>query len=96
MSALRIQCFELSRVDRPRYGDSIEGATLSGDAAGGNLRLAVGASRRRLKLAHQLRTHERFFHGVRNGRSGSANRESTVTSKGGLDSGDPKVVSSQG
>jgi hypothetical protein len=45
--------------------------------------------------AGKIPTLVRFFHAVRNGRSGSVNRESTVTSKGGLGGGDPKVTSSQ-
>lgn len=44
-SALRIQCFELNRGHRPRYGDSIEGVTFGGDDSGGNPRLPVGVSR---------------------------------------------------
>jgi len=46
--------------------------------------------------ASQLRTHERSFQGVWIRRSGVAARESTITSKGGLDDGDPRVTSSRG
>jgi hypothetical protein len=49
-----------------------------------------------MTLAGKLWTHERFFQGVRNGRSGSADSDSTITSKGGLDNGDPKVALSPG
>ena len=45
MSALRIQCFELNRGDRPRYGDSIEGETFGGDASGEKPRLPFDAGR---------------------------------------------------
>ena len=45
VSALRIQCFELNRGDRPRYGDSIEGETFGGDASGEKPRLPFDAGR---------------------------------------------------
>ncbi len=95
-SALRIQCFELNRGDRPRYGDSIEGETFGGDASGEELRLPFGASRSPMTLTDMVRAPERSFQGVWSRRSGSAGRESTITSEGGLDSGDPKVNPSQG
>ena len=44
----------------------------------------------------QLRFRFRTIHHVRDARSGAADRESTITSKGGLDNGDPKVALSQG
>ena len=67
MAALRIQCFELNRGDHPRYGDSFEGERFGGDASGGKPRLPVGASRLQMTLAGKLWSHERFFHGLRNG-----------------------------
>jgi len=96
MSALRIQCFELNRGDRPHYGDSIQVEIYGGNASGGKPRLPFDASRRPMTWASKLRTHERFFQGVGNRSSGSAGRESTITSQGVLDSGDPKVTSSPG
>jgi hypothetical protein len=96
VSALRIRCFELNRGDRPGYGDSFEGGTFGADAMARNLRLPVGASRLRITLKGKRRADERFFHEVRDGRYVSANRESTVTSKGGLDNGDRKSAFSQG
>ena len=96
VSALRIQCFELNRGDRPGYGVSIEGETFGGDASGEKPRLPFGASRRPMMLASELRTHERSFRDVWSRRSGSAGRESTITSRGGLDDGDPRVTPSQG
>jgi hypothetical protein len=96
MAALRIQCFELNRADSPGYGDSIQGETFGGLAPDGKPWLPVGARRRPMTSASQLRTHERSFQGVWARRSGSAGRESTITSKGGLDDGEPRVTSSRG
>src|SRR6516165_1551376 len=96
MAALRIQCFELNRAESPRYGDSIPGETFGGLAPAGKPWLRVDASRRPMTSASQLGTHERSFQGARDRRSGSAGRESTITSKGGLDHGDPRVTSSRG
>src|SRR3954468_11019584 len=81
MSALRIRCFELNRGDRPGYGDSIEGEVFGRDASAGKQRLPFGASRLRVTPAVPFGTRERFIHRVRNTRSRSANRESTVASK---------------
>jgi len=96
VSALRIRCFELNRGDRPGYGDSIEGDPFGKGCFCRGAVLSVGSSALRTTLAGHLRTLERFFHCIWNTRSGSANRQSTVTSKGDLDNGDQKVAFFQG
>jgi len=50
-------------------------------------RLPVGATCLQMALAGKPWTNDRLFDGLRNGRSGLANRKSTVAFIGGLDTG---------
>ena len=94
VSALRIQCFELNRGHRPGYGDSIEAESFGGVASRETAGPSEGQSCTN-DAGGQPCLPKGFFHGVLNTRSGSANREPTVTSKGGRDSGDRKGACSQ-